>query len=96
MLTLTKRQHSVGFSAMNADELFFINGGSGSGYNCYMGGGSYSSSPSTRTITIPSNTKSSTTSTFTVEGNVQIFGPIKGSATFGGKVSKTTTTTISN
>lgn len=24
--------------AMNADELFFINGGSGSGYNCYMGG----------------------------------------------------------
>lgn len=38
MLTLTKRQHSVGFSAMTADELFFINGGSGSGYNCYMGG----------------------------------------------------------
>ncbi|MCR4736003.1 MAG: hypothetical protein K5829_13465 [Treponema sp.] len=44
MLTLTKRQHSVGFSAMNADELYFINGGSGT-YN--HGGPSGSQGPTT-------------------------------------------------
>ena len=76
MLTLTKRQHSVGFSAMNADELFFINGGSGSGYNCYMGGGSYSSSPSTRTISSPTQISSPKTVTTSSKhtGTVEISG----------------------